>query len=53
MKRISLVTLCWRLPLAVILVVPLCMLAAVTGMFIAHLPVSASARVAALRVERE
>jgi multidrug efflux pump len=29
----------WRLPLAVILVVPLCMLAAVTGMAIAHLPV--------------
>jgi multidrug efflux pump len=29
----------WRLPLAVILVVPLCMLAAVTGMLIAHLPV--------------
>jgi multidrug efflux pump len=29
----------WRLPLAVILVVPLCMLAAVTGMFIAKLPV--------------
>jgi multidrug efflux pump len=29
----------WRLPLAVILVVPLCMLAAVTGMTIAHLPV--------------
>jgi len=29
----------WRLPLAVILVVPLCMLAAVTGMMIAHLPV--------------
>jgi multidrug efflux pump len=28
----------WRLPLAVILVVPLCMLAAVTGMWIAHLP---------------
>jgi multidrug efflux pump len=29
----------WRLPLAVILVVPLCLLAAVTGMAIAHLPV--------------
>jgi multidrug efflux pump len=29
----------WRLPLAVVLVVPLCMLAAVTGMLIAHLPV--------------
>ena len=29
----------WRLPLAVILVVPLCILAAVTGMTIAHLPV--------------
>src|SRR5207249_1443160 len=29
----------WRLPLAVILVVPLCMLAAVTGMLIARLPV--------------
>jgi multidrug efflux pump len=29
----------WRLPLAVILVVPLCMLAAVTGMAIAALPV--------------
>jgi multidrug efflux pump len=29
----------WRLPLAVILVVPLCMLAAVTGMMIARLPV--------------
>ena len=29
----------WRLPLAVILVVPLCMLAAVTGMSIARLPV--------------
>src|SRR5262249_19625064 len=29
----------WRLPLAVILVVPLCLLAAVTGMFIARLPV--------------
>jgi multidrug efflux pump len=29
----------WRLPLAVILVVPLCMLAAVTGMVIAALPV--------------
>jgi multidrug efflux pump len=29
----------WRLPLAVILVVPLCMLAAVTGMAIARLPV--------------
>jgi multidrug efflux pump len=29
----------WRLPLAVILVVPLCMLAAVTGMTIAHMPV--------------
>jgi multidrug efflux pump len=29
----------WRLPLAVILVVPLCMLAAVTGMTIARLPV--------------
>ena len=28
----------WRLPLAVILVVPLCMLAAVTGMVIARLP---------------
>jgi multidrug efflux pump len=28
----------WRLPLAVILVVPLCMLAAVAGMFIARLP---------------
>jgi multidrug efflux pump len=29
----------WRLPLAVILVVPLCLLAAVTGMMIARLPV--------------
>src|SRR5258708_31806907 len=29
----------WRLPLAVILVVPLCLLAAVTGMAIARLPV--------------
>jgi multidrug efflux pump len=29
----------WRLPLAVILVVPLCILAAVSGMTIAHLPV--------------
>jgi multidrug efflux pump len=29
----------WRLPLAVILVVPLCVLAAVTGMLIARLPV--------------
>jgi multidrug efflux pump len=29
----------WRLPLAVILVVPLCLLAATTGMLIAHLPV--------------
>jgi multidrug efflux pump len=29
----------WRLPLAVILVVPMCVLAAVTGMFIARLPV--------------
>ena len=29
----------WRLPLAVILVVPLCMLAAVTGMTFVHLPV--------------
>ena len=29
----------WRLPMAVILVVPLCMLAAVTGMSIARLPV--------------
>ncbi len=29
----------WKLPLAVILVVPLCILAAVTGMGIAHLPV--------------
>jgi multidrug efflux pump len=29
----------WRLPLAVILVVPLCMLAAVTGMTVARLPV--------------
>jgi multidrug efflux pump len=29
----------WRLPLAVILVVPLCVLAAVTGMMIARLPV--------------
>jgi multidrug efflux pump len=29
----------WRLPLAVILVVPLCLLAAVTGMTIASLPV--------------
>jgi multidrug efflux pump len=29
----------WRLPLAVILVVPLCMLAAVTGMTIARLPI--------------
>jgi multidrug efflux pump len=29
----------WRLPLAVILVVPLCLLAAVTGMAIANLPV--------------
>jgi multidrug efflux pump len=29
----------WRLPLAVILVVPLCVLAAVVGMLIAHLPV--------------
>jgi multidrug efflux pump len=29
----------WRLPLAVILVVPLCMLAAVTGMRISYLPV--------------
>jgi multidrug efflux pump len=29
----------WRLPLAVILVVPLCILAAVTGMLIARLPV--------------
>jgi multidrug efflux pump subunit AcrB len=29
----------WRLPLAVILVVPMCLLAAVTGMAIAHLPV--------------
>src|SRR5205823_7083763 len=29
----------WKLPLAVILVVPLCMLAAVTGMVIASLPV--------------
>jgi multidrug efflux pump len=29
----------WRLPLAVILVVPLCLLAAVTGMTIARLPV--------------
>jgi multidrug efflux pump len=29
----------WKLPLAVILVVPLCMLAAVAGMTIAHLPI--------------
>ncbi len=29
----------WRLPLAVILVVPMCLLAAVTGMTIARLPV--------------
>jgi multidrug efflux pump len=29
----------WRLPLAVVLVVPLCVLAAVTGMLIARLPV--------------
>jgi multidrug efflux pump len=29
----------WRLPLAVILVVPMCLLAAVTGMFIAKLPI--------------
>jgi multidrug efflux pump len=29
----------WRLPLAVILVVPMCLLASVTGMAIAHLPV--------------
>jgi multidrug efflux pump len=29
----------WRLPLAVILVVPMCLLAAVTGMAIAHFPV--------------
>ncbi len=29
----------WRLPLAVILVVPLCLLAAVTGMMIARLPI--------------
>jgi multidrug efflux pump len=29
----------WRLPLAVILVVPMCLLAAVTGMTIAHMPV--------------
>jgi multidrug efflux pump len=29
----------WRLPLAVILVVPLCILAAVAGMAIAHLPI--------------
>jgi multidrug efflux pump len=29
----------WRLPLAVILVVPMCLLAAVTGMAIAHMPV--------------
>jgi multidrug efflux pump len=29
----------WRLPLAVILVVPMCLLAAVTGMTIAHLPI--------------
>ncbi len=29
----------WRLPLAVVLVVPLCMLAAVMGMLLAHLPV--------------
>src|SRR6516164_9645485 len=29
----------WRLPLAVILVVPMCLLAAVTGMAIAKLPV--------------
>jgi multidrug efflux pump len=29
----------WNLPLAVILVVPMCILAAVTGMFIAQLPV--------------
>src|SRR5258708_24648626 len=29
----------WRLPLAVILVVPMCLLAAVTGMAIARLPV--------------
>jgi multidrug efflux pump len=29
----------WKLPLAVILVVPLCMLAAVTGMVIARLPI--------------
>jgi multidrug efflux pump len=29
----------WRLPLAVILVVPMCLLAAVTGMAIPHLPV--------------
>ncbi len=29
----------WKLPLAVILVVPLCMLAAVTGMMIAQLPI--------------
>jgi multidrug efflux pump len=29
----------WRLPLAVILVVPLCLLAAVTGMLVARLPV--------------
>jgi multidrug efflux pump len=29
----------WRLPLAVILVVPLCLLAAVTGMMVARLPV--------------
>src|SRR5436190_23522040 len=29
----------WRLPLAVILVVPMCLLAAVTGMTIAKLPV--------------
>src|SRR5262249_44498369 len=29
----------WRLPLAVVLVVPMCLLAAVTGMTIAHMPV--------------
>jgi multidrug efflux pump len=29
----------WRLPLAVILVVPMCLLAAVTGMAIVHMPV--------------
>ena len=29
----------WRLPLAVILVVPMCLLCSVTGMLIARLPV--------------